>query len=363
MDNDYGYPNARLRAMKSRLLSRSAYAELLSEATVEDVVANLVHTVYQPALEAALIKATGWECLSEGLRNHLGQTLAKITGFFGGDSQRLWKVLIGRWQVYNLKTILRGQANNIPANEILNALIPAGDLKESDFSRLVQQTSVRATVDLLATWNHPLARSLLEAMPAYAQRADLAVLELALDRASYRSAFETLSDVDDEDNAALVRWVLRREIDATNLLTVIRLSASGMSGARFAAHYGTTLPEQVLIQGGGPATQRLMEYKEIPTVEQVVRDLHNTEFGAALTGAEAGYNEKHSVAGFEDGIEGQMSRADYGLFGGDPLSIGVAVAYLAALVNEVRNLRLIGRGKSTGWSRENIEKELRLWPS
>jgi vacuolar-type H+-ATPase subunit C/Vma6 len=134
-----------------------------------------------------------------------------------------------------------------------------------------------------------------------------------------------------------------------------------VSEARFAKRYGSAAPEAVLIKGGGSATQRLMAYREIPTVEQIVRDLHNTPFGEALARALSRYNEKRSLSVFQDELEGQIAREHYALFMKDPLSIGIPVAYLAALVNEVRNLRLIGRGKAAGWKREDIEKELRLW--
>ncbi len=362
MDNDYGYANARLRAMKSRLLPPSAYNELLDQPTVEEVVASLNRTVYQPAIEKALIKSSGWACLSEALRTQLGQTMDKIAKFFRGDSERLWRALVGRWQAFNVKTILRGQANHVPAAEVLNALVPAGDLQESDFTRLVQQTSVRAAVDLLATWHYPFARSLRDAMPRYVETGDLAELEMALDRARYDIAFRQVSRVDDESAEQVIR-VLRREVDATNILTLVRLAAAGISGVRFAQRYGTSSPSAVLVPGGGLATERLMEYKEIPTIEQLGRDLRATKFSEALARAEAIYAEKHSLAAFEDEIEGQMVRERYGLFRHDPLSMGIAIAYLTALVNEVRNLRIIGRGKAAGWKREEIEKELRLWPS
>ncbi len=362
MDNDYGYANARLRAMKSRLLTQSVYNELLDQPTAEDVIASLTRTIYQPAIEKALIKSSGWACLSEALRLQLGQTLEKIGKFFRGDSERLWKVLVGRWQVFNLKTILRGQANHVPADQVLNALVPVGDLHESDFTRLVQQSSVRAVVDLLATWNHPFARPLLDAMPRYAETDDLAELELALDRARYKIAFEQINSVE-EDSAERVMRVLRQEVDATNILTLVRLAASGVSGARFAQRYGTDSPSAVLIRGGGLATERLMAYKEIPTVEQIARDLRATEFGEALARAEALYANKPSLAAFEDEIEDHIARGRYGLFQHDPLSMAIAIAYVTALVAEVRNLRIIGRGKAAGWKRDEIEKELRLWPS
>jgi V/A-type H+-transporting ATPase subunit C len=360
MDDEYGYANARLRAMKSRLLTRNDYAALLEEPDVEAVVAHLTHTAYQPAIEAALMRAVGWECLAQGLRRHLATTLASITRFFSGKPQRLWQILIARYQVFNLKTILRGQALAIPADEILDTLIPAGDLREADFRRLTQQTSVRAVVDVLATWHHPYAPALLQAMPRYAEQRDLAEIELALDRARYALAFAELDEQDD-DNAQLVRKILQREIDVTNMLTVIRLSEWGGSAMRLMERYGSSAPAVLLVQGGGWATQKLFGLSSIPTLDQLVRDLHETEFGNALARAQARYNETHALTAFEDELETYSIQQNLALFHTDPLTIGIAIAYLTALINEVRNLRVIGRGKVAGWSRDEIEKELRLW--
>jgi V/A-type H+-transporting ATPase subunit C len=362
MDNEYGYANARLRAMKSRLLTRSAYMELANEPSVEDVIADLTRTPYQAPLEAALVKSSGWACLSEGLRVYFAQTITRISNFFSGMPKQLWRILVSRWEVFNIKTILRGQANNVPADEILDALIPTGELQEPDFKRLVQQTSVRATVDLLSTWNNPHARALRAAMPRYAETGNLAELEVALDRAHYKLTFKELSEMEDA-NADQVREVLEDEVDATNLLTVVRLAEAGVANSKLTKQYGSAAPEPLLIRPGGHVTLQLQAYKEVPTLEQLVRDMRETRFGDALARGQARYKEKKSLAAFEDEIEGQLARQQIGLFNRDPLSIGIAIAYLAALVDEVRNLRLIGRGKTVGWKREEIEKELRLWQS
>ncbi|MBI5649958.1 MAG: V-type ATPase subunit [Chloroflexi bacterium] len=358
MDTDYDYPNARLRAMKSRLLTRAQYAELLEAANVEAVVAQLAHTAYQDAINAALVKASGWDCLSQALRRDFADTLARITTFFRDTPQHLWKILIARWEIFNIKTILRGQQHHIPADQVLAALIPAGDLRESDFHRLAQQTSVRAVVDLLATWNHACARALLDAMPRYAEHTDLAELELALDRARYNIAFKELAPLDDA-NAEIVRAVLRDEIDATNILTTLRLSAA--SSARLVERYGNASPAPLLIAGGGSAAQFLIAQKEIPSVEQIARALRDTLFGDALARAATRYETTRALAAFEDELETQLARQQIAFFKRDPLSIGIAIAYLAARVNEIRNLRVIGRGKAGEWTRDAIEKELLLW--
>lgn len=360
MDDDYGYANARLRAMKSRLLTRTDYAALLDEPNVEAMVAQLTHTVYQTAIEAALVRTSGWECLSQGLRRHLATTLARISNFFSDKPQRLWQILIARYQVFNLKTILRGQALTVPADEILDTIIPMGDLHDADLRRLVQQTSVRAVIDVLATWHHPYAPALLQAMPRYAEQHDLAELDLALDRAHYALAFAQLDDQDD-DNGKLVRKILQREIDVTNLLTIIRLSEWGGSAVRLVERYGSNTPIALLLKGGGLATQKLFNLTALPAIDQLVREMHDTAFGTVLSRAQARYNETHALATFEDELETFSMQENLTLFHNDPLTIGIAIAYLTALINETRNLRVIGRGKMAGWTHTEIEKELRLW--
>lgn len=359
MDDEYGYANARLRAMKSRLLTRHDYATLIDEPNVEAMVAQLTHTVYQPAIEAALMRASGWECLALGLRRHFATMVARINNFFSGKPQRLWQILIARYHVFNLKTILRGQALTIPADEILDTVIPTGVLREADLRRLAQQTSVRAMVDVLATWHHPYASALLQAMPRYTEHRDLAELDLALDRARFAQAFAELDEQGDE-NADLVRKTLQREIDVTNLLAVIRLGVWA-SSARLTERFGSNAPTALLLQDGGAATQKLFTLRDIPAVEQLVREMHDTEFGDALARAQTRYNETRALAAFEDELEAYATQKNLMLFHSDPLTIGIPIAYLTALVNEIRNLRVIGRGKAAGWTRDEIQKELRLW--
>lgn len=360
MDDDYGYANARLRAMKSRLLTRDDYAELLGESGLEDMIARLTHTVYQRAVEAALIRASGWDCLSEALRRHFAQTLTQVSGFFSGNAKRLWELLIERWEVFNLKTILRGQAHHVRTDQVLGALLPAGELQASDHLRLVQQTSIRAVVDLLATWRHPYAEPLLAAMPRYSARGELAELELALDRARYASGLKQAAEIGDE-NAEKVRRVLRNEIDALNIMIVLRLSEGLGSGSWLMERYGAAAPAALLVEGGGTPTEKLLGYKELPSIERTVDDLSETPLGGALAEGLRKYPKNRRLSAFEDEIDANLTRENLAFFHRDPLSIGIAIAYLTALVREIRRLRVIGRGKDAGWKREEIETELRLW--
>mgnify|MGYP001559071884 CR=1 FL=1 len=79
--SDFDYGNARLRAMKSRLLSRRTLESLAEAASVQGLITALTNTAYREAVEAALARSTvelaGMDCLAEALRNDLGATVGR----------------------------------------------------------------------------------------------------------------------------------------------------------------------------------------------------------------------------------------------------------------------------------------------
>ena len=60
---DFDYGNARLRAMKSRLLSRSALEALAETETIKGLILALAKTPYERSIEAALVRSSGMESI------------------------------------------------------------------------------------------------------------------------------------------------------------------------------------------------------------------------------------------------------------------------------------------------------------
>ena len=79
---DFDYGNARLRAMKSRLIPRRALEGLTEIGHAEGLITALTDTAYREAVEAALVRLAGMECLAEALRNDLVATVGKARRFF-----------------------------------------------------------------------------------------------------------------------------------------------------------------------------------------------------------------------------------------------------------------------------------------
>jgi len=360
MAGEYDYGNARLRAMKSRLLDGPAYDALVNADTLDELISALARTPYRTDVEAALIRYTGARCIAEAVRLNVAREGRQIQSFFDGEPRRLIKVLLGRWDVFNLKTILRGHARSIPADQIAESLVPAGELDAAALATLVAQPTIRATVDLLVTWGLSYARPLVEAMPAYTERGNLAELELALDRYRFAAALAQLPA--DEPNASLIRELLAAEIDVTNIMTLLRLTRIRDREATLRAHYGTPDPAPLLLSGGRLVAEQMSRLNQAETVSDVAHLLAGMPYGPVVESQLEAYHQTGDLGLIQRALERWLILEGVSMFRRDPLSIAVVIGYLSAKQAEAANLRLIAYGKASGLEPDAIRREMILWP-
>ena len=104
--------------------------------------------------------------------------------------------LLGRWDLFNIKTILRGKHMHLRAEEIDEGLLPVGAAVAGRARRrCVVQDDVRGVVDTLSTWELPYAPALREGYRRVPARpASSPMLELALDRYYAEWAAERLAE-------------------------------------------------------------------------------------------------------------------------------------------------------------------------
>ena len=95
-------------------------------------------------------------------------------------------------------------------------------------------------------------------------------------------------------------------------------------------------------------------------VDEVLDELRGTGYGLVLDEVAVKYLEENSIAVFEQALEDHLMRKALALSHGDPLGVGVSIAYLWAKQNEVTNLRIIVKGKSVGMPVERMRGELIL---
>ncbi|MBI4651457.1 V-type ATPase subunit [Candidatus Desantisbacteria bacterium] len=218
---NYGYVNARIRGMKSLLISKNFYEDLLKASDFPGLVNLLEKTNYKLEVEECAISHSGVEGIDEALKRNLSRTFRKILGFVGDEPRNLILLFLGRWDMHNIITILRGIHISAPSDQILESLIPAGQLDMPVLNQLASETTIKGFIDILATLGIPYAKVLNDKYPEYSKEKNLSILELSLHKAYYQYALSNLDRMN--MNYKIMKNIISQEIDALNIITILRL--------------------------------------------------------------------------------------------------------------------------------------------
>lgn len=334
MSSDFGYINARVRGMSSRLLGDEFFAQALGDSDFRAFVGSLSQTPYGEALEEAHGATSGLDVVDRALARDFYDTTQSILTFSDGDPHRLVAMILRRYDLVNLKTIARAKHAGKTPEEVEEALMPAGEIKTSLLETLVVAPDLPAVAQALAITKHPLSRAFSRAVRQYASDGDLYAFEVGLDKAYFASMFETLESVDPPRE--FVRHV-QREVDATNLRTALKLRGRGVAA------------EEFFIKSG--------------------REISRSMFDGILTGSDAGLSavastsfggvaETDTLSDAERVIRRVLDESARRVANRDPLHIGVVLAFLREKEAESARLRLLARGKFYSVPRDQLEREL-----
>ena len=346
---DYGYINARIRGMKSRLLSHRALDDLIMRPDLESLIADLENSPYRDDLIEAKGRSTGIDCIEIALRQNFIRTFRKIQTFTRQEEEAKQYIVIflHRWDVQNIKTILRGRNIHTTNDEILECLVPAGELDEVTLKELLKQPDVRAVIDLLATWKIRYAKPLTASFAEFVKTKDLAVLECALDRYYYADALAAVSTPTYNNN--LIRDLLALEIDVVNLRTVLRMVRDRVDPAD---------AERYIIGGGREFDLRKLRHLlTLTSIDEVVKALVATRYRFLSSVPESAIRAQ-KISVIEKELERFLIKKGVGAFLLDPLSVGSVIGYFWAKYNEITNIRIISRCKTADFPVEHLKEEL-----
>ena len=345
---DYGYSNARVRGMRSRLLPSSFYDVFMECPDLKATIRALSETEYGPDLESKILHGQTFGAVDEALKENMVRTYKKVLKIVNGEGRLIVSTLLGRWDLLDIKTIIRGKHMHLPADEITESLIAAGELTMVELDALTSQDDVRGVVDTLAIWGVPYGAPLRQAMPKYVASDNLAVLELALDRHFAEWSQARLRDR--HENYQLAARVLASQADATNLVTAFRLLKADMEGSDKVA---------LFLPGGKHVSIDLFrQLTALSDIDEVLDRLRRTPYGGSLEKAALNYIETGSISVLERVLEDYVMRRALATSHADPLGAGVLISYIWAKQNEVTNLRIIVKGTSVGMPSDRMRGEL-----
>lgn len=344
------YENARLRSLKRELLDPSFYERLFEARSPEEMVNILSETSYGADVSAALLATPGYRGIEMGLKNNLANSYAKIIRFFSKENKYLAETLLGRYDIWNVKAVLRGKHVGVSVEEIYEAVMPAGELSEPLITRLINAVDVKEVINLLTVWGFSFSKFLRDAYPEYHSSGKLLPLELALDKSFYNYCIETLGERKNDIDALLLLEFIRQEIDFVNIMTAIRLAVESFSEEEASKYF---------IDGGRKFSKKLFnESLKSPEPEKMVAVLQGTPYAKAAEEGIKRYFKTGYVSSFQRALEEFLVRQASKLFIADPLSSAMLIAYFYTKHNEVTNLRIIVRGKSVEMSEDEIREAM-----
>ncbi|MFH1663288.1 MAG: V-type ATPase subunit [archaeon] len=136
----YSYTNTRVRVMKSKLIDSNEYPKLL-KMSLDQIARYLGETDYKTEIDELGATYDRVNLIEFALNKNLSSSFKKVLNFSLKDSRESIKLFLEKYDLHNIKTILRGKQSKESNKEIIYDLIPAGELTFAFLSDAVKKSS------------------------------------------------------------------------------------------------------------------------------------------------------------------------------------------------------------------------------
>jgi V/A-type H+/Na+-transporting ATPase subunit C len=349
----YGYSNARVRAMKAHLLNKAILEEMVKVGNVEAMAELLQKTDYKgdfAGAAATISDAKGSRLIEAAGARNFARTVKKLANSAPKGDKKALDSLLMRWDLMNVKTLIQGRRLKRTYEEVRPYLFEAGGLKEEDFRRIMKADENNLVRELKAT---ALGRKMVSAgsfgREMEGGRDSLARMEKAIDSYIYIFMDHALAEIGGKEVAG-IRRILKREVDAKNLMIIERLKAHGVAREKILTS---------LIKGGtlGDATlSRLLEVKDLPSAVAIVKpQFPQLELKSEGKG---GIEGRGGLSELEIALEKSIAAQKVAVFHRSILSAGVVIGFLLLKEEELNNLRKIAKGKEFHMAENEVRQML-----
>lgn len=336
----YTYPNARVRARTGRLFTEKEFSEIVESEDIEEVK-NYLRGIPDYA------KYIDKYPLEKALDTQLAETYDLIARITPDNSKEVFKFLLKQWDIRNIKSIIIAKEAGLNNQDTLDLIVPFGELSDK-LDNLIEADNVTEVLNGLEGTEYP--KILEDAIPIYNETGLLLPLEDALDKYLLRNLLRS-SATPEDDNTSLLHNYVGTMVDVANIKMIIRAKADNLK-------YDDV--ETYMIDDGYQIREwKLKELMEAEDVAGVISGLEGTDYSSMLSDAMTAYNETHSMASFENSLDNHIVKTAKTISLKNQFGIGPMIGFLSRKENEIKNLKIIARGKrEKGFSPSMIKEML-----
>ena len=343
---DIAYTNARIRGFRARLLDREDYRSLMEARSIEECLELLRAGYYGVDLDRASVRfKDAYQIIDHALTENTNTQIASLWKMIPERLHPHLRAFLYPWDGYNIKAIIRAIVKGADRDRLLDSLLPTGRLSQVVLRELATSHNLDELAIRLAMLREPLARVLKRALKTYRAHKSLFTVEFSIDKYVLTEPLKMLKGGDID--TLITRRVLAERIDAFNILTLFKIHRED---------YREEEIEPFFIEGGRNMGKEL--FKRLATIkerEELFKELVEGIKGRTLKELFSPlYADQPWI--LEEKLEELRMRRLLREAVKEPLSIALLLEYVYRKLREVKNIRLILRGKMSGMPESKIRE-------
>src|SRR3989344_4510700 len=340
----YPYTYVRTVVMRSALFRRDDYSKML-KMSFNEIAKFLQESNYRKEINELATQYSGADLLELALNRSLAESFKKLIRISSPELALLIKEYAKRKDIDDLKTILRGKFTNTNEKTIAKSITGAGTLSHGFLISLLKKESIEEILK-----NNGLVEFALfkEGIKSMKESGSLVGIENALDKYYYSRLMKFSKPLQKE--GALFRDFLLKEAETLNILTLLRLKKAQFNKE--------TIKNFIILSGDKAKDAKIMQLASIDDMEQLSKAFAKTEYKSIMENGIEELKKTGSLIPLEIELHKHLLKRSVLFMHQHLLSIDVILGYMFAKDIEVRNLKLLVKGKQLGLGEQFIESQL-----
>ena len=337
---NYAYAVSRVKAKKALLLKDEDYNKMLLM-SVPEISRYISESGYQKEMTDLAGRLEGMDLVEHATYTNMAKVFSSILQASQGELKGMVQAYLEKWDIWNLKVILRGKSYGLDADGIREDLVPAGSLDSESLEKLLSLDSVE---DIIANYDKMEHITIpQDVVSTYKSTGNLGEIEDYLDKAHYVRLVKSINPT--SRPTRMFQDYVRTEIDIKNLETILKLKAEGI--------HGEVVMKYIIPGGRQIDTRYATQLANAETIAAASSDLSRLEFYDSIKGLVE--SDKVSIREVVTEMKKYEIAAANKFSHMYPLSVVPIIDYMIHKEIEVSNIRTISRGVESGLDADTIK--------
>ena len=330
------YTFGRVSAMKSYLLRREDYEALMKMGFYETL--NFIQEkVCTTEIRELNINKIDEKNIEKIMDRHLEKVFNKLKRISKKELRTIIGQYLKRYDVRDIKSILRAKYTHVPEEQIQDLLSFTGELTRKQLEACIKKENVEDIIKM--------AKKLGIQGASFQEK--LSQIEDKLDIGYYK---ELLAFAERIPNDKFLKKCIEGELETRSLINMLRsLQIEGEHKDNI---------QQELQELTTPSFKKKLAKASKTSIEKTPEVFKNTPYYNILKEGLAEYEKTKSLGTVDIKLRGWLLKQVSSLFKKKPASIEYLLGYLFAKETEIRNLKVIVKGKQTGLENSFIESRV-----